>query len=111
MRYFKNTTSLEKSKKEYRYWVKRLHPDKGGNSIEFNAMNMEYRQVLKQLETSPEKSSTNNALAEELKQVGLLLLKKQIPQQFLIKKANESGSPFSQKVCKSLVGILDELIK
>ncbi len=111
MNYFKKITSLHQAKEQYRFWVKELHPDKGGSALEFHTMNQEYRQVLISLEHQIEQPTTTHALTEELKRMGLLLIKNKVPQKLLHQKAKDAESEFTQKLCKSLASILDDLIK
>ncbi len=45
MKYFNNCHTPSEIKDQYRYWCKKLHPDKGGNSVEFREMQEEYELV------------------------------------------------------------------
>ena len=47
MKYFKNITTAEELKKQFRTLCQTMHPDKGGNADEFKAMNQEYKTICK----------------------------------------------------------------
>ena len=47
MKYFKNISTPEELKKQFRQYCITMHPDKGGNAAEFAHMFAEYRQAAK----------------------------------------------------------------
>ena len=49
MKYFKNFTTIEELKKEYKKLAFELHPDRGGSQKEFVEMSAEYEKLLNDL--------------------------------------------------------------
>lgn len=47
MKYFKNITTVEEIKKQFRAYCVSMHPDKGGDPEEFKAMMAEYQKAMK----------------------------------------------------------------
>lgn len=63
MKYFKNISSMEELRKEYKKLSKMYHPDNNnGSDAEFKAMNAEYEQILKALESG---EKVNNVSYDE----------------------------------------------
>lgn len=60
MKYFKNITTAEEIKKQFRAYCVSMHPDKGGDPEEFKAMMAEYNGIIKNFEKAKE-----DARAEE----------------------------------------------
>lgn len=60
MNYFKNITTAEEIKKQFRAYCVNMHPDKGGDPEEFKAMMSEYNGIIKNFEKAKE-----DARAEE----------------------------------------------
>lgn len=54
MKFFKNVTTIEMLKKEYRKLCKQHHPDKGGDHKQFVSMRDEYEKLFEQLKTDKE---------------------------------------------------------
>lgn len=50
MKYFKNITTAEEIKKQFRAYCVSMHPDKGGDAEEFKAMMAEYNGIIKNFE-------------------------------------------------------------
>ena len=48
MKYFKDLSSMEAVKKQYRKLAMKYHPDRGGNEEIFKAINNEYEQAMEQ---------------------------------------------------------------
>lgn len=59
MTYFKNVTTLEELRKEYKRLVKQYHPDNGGDPETIKAINAEYDQMFDILKDAD--TSTNNS--------------------------------------------------
>lgn len=47
MKYFNNVTTIDELKRKYREYCLTMHPDRGGNAAEFQAMSAEFEQVAK----------------------------------------------------------------
>lgn len=54
MKYFKNITTAEEIKKQFRAYCVSMHPDKGGDPEEFKAMMAEYNDIIKNFERAEE---------------------------------------------------------
>ncbi len=68
MAYFKNITTLEELRKQYRDLLKRHHPDNGGDVSDMQEINAEYDRLFKVLKDRHESKTTdskeNNAKTE-----------------------------------------------
>lgn len=113
MKYFKNISNLDVAKKQYRKLAMQMHPDKGGNETSFINMQNEYQAVLLELQQKADNSQSNksaqNEILHELSQLGKVLLKSRIPQEFLSKKAQKANNPYERILFKGIIKILDEL--
>ena len=56
MKYFKNITTAEELKKQFRAYCVSMHPDKGGDPEEFKAMMAEYNGIIKNFERAKEEA-------------------------------------------------------
>lgn len=56
MKYFKNITTAEELKKQFRAYCVSMHPDKGGDPEEFKAMMAEYDGIIKNFEQAKKRS-------------------------------------------------------
>lgn len=56
MKYFKNITTAEELKKQFRAYCVSMHPDKGGNPEEFKNMMAEYNDIIKNFEQAKEEA-------------------------------------------------------
>lgn len=56
MKYFKNITTVEEIKKQFRAYCVSMHPDKGGDSEEFKVMMAEYNGIIKNFEKAKEEA-------------------------------------------------------
>lgn len=56
MKYFKNITTAEEIKKQFRAYCVNMHPDKGGDPEEFKAMMAEYNGIIKNFEKAKEEA-------------------------------------------------------
>ena len=56
MKYFKNITTAEELKKQFRVYCVSMHPDKGGDPEEFKAMMAEYNGIIKNFEQAKEEA-------------------------------------------------------
>lgn len=64
MKYFKNITTAEEIKKQFRAYCVSMHPDKGGDAEEFKQMMAEYNTITKNFEKAKEEARE----AEEARQ-------------------------------------------
>lgn len=64
MKYFKNITTAEEIKKQFRAYCVSMHPDKGGDAEEFKQMMAEYNTIIKNFEKAKEEARE----AEEARQ-------------------------------------------
>lgn len=56
MKYFKNITTAEEIKKQFRVYCVSMHPDKGGDPEEFKAMMAEYNGIIKNFEQAKKRA-------------------------------------------------------
>lgn len=56
MKYFKNITTAEEIKKQFRAYCVSMHPDKGGDPEEFKAMMAEYNGIIKNFEQAKKRA-------------------------------------------------------
>lgn len=56
MKYFKNITTAEELKKQFRVYCVNMHPDKGGDPEEFKNMMAEYNGIIKNFERAKEEA-------------------------------------------------------
>lgn len=56
MKYFKNITTAEEIKKQFRAYCVSMHPDKGGDPEEFKQMMLEYNDIIKNFERAKEEA-------------------------------------------------------
>lgn len=56
MKYFKNITTAEEIKKQFRAYCVSMHPDKGGDPEEFKAMMAEYNDIIKNFDRAKEEA-------------------------------------------------------
>jgi preprotein translocase subunit Sec63 len=115
MKYFNGITNLEQAKQHYRKLAKKLHPDKGGSVPEFQKMQEEYKTLLLGLQqnhnaiTIPQQPSPENELLSELGKLAKVLLKKQVPQNYLKHKMQKTESPFKKGLFIDIVDLLDAI--
>lgn len=115
MMYFNGITDLEKAKLHYRKLAKQLHPDAGGTAIEFQRMQDEYRELLLSLQrkrnvvTKVHQPSPENELLSELGKLAKVLIKQQVPQDFLRQKMQTTASPLKKGLFGDIADFLDGL--
>jgi hypothetical protein len=113
MKYFNGITDLEKAKQHYRKLAKQLHPDKGGSAVEFQKMQDEYNFLLlriqqKRSKITPEQTSEKE-LINELGKLAKVLIKRQVPQNYLRQKIKTTDSTLKKNLFYDIVSFLDEL--
>lgn len=65
MKYFKNITTAEEIKKQFRAYCVNMHPDKGGDPEEFKAMMAEYNGIIKNFEKAKEEARAEEEARKE----------------------------------------------
>ncbi len=116
MNYFLGITDIEQAKLRYRKLAKQLHPDKGGTAVDFQEMQAEYKEFLLRLQqeqkvVTPSRKSTSeeNELINELGKLAKVLIKKQVPQDYLRQKMQSTESPLKRGLFEDIVNFLDSL--
>lgn len=116
MKYFLGITDIEEAKLRYRKLAKQLHPDKGGTAVDFQKMQVEYKGFLlslqqKQKIVTPSRKDTSeeNELITKLGKFAKVLIKKQVPQDYLRQKIQTTESKLNRSLLNGIVRILDEL--
>ncbi len=114
MIYFYGITDLEQARQRYRTLAKQLHPDKGGTAIEFRKMKEEYKTLLLRLQqdrnvvANPQQTpSPENELLSELGKLAKVLIKKQVPQNYLKHKMQRTESPIKKGLFSDIADLLD----
>ncbi len=114
MMYFQNINDLEQAKLRYRTLAKQLHPDKGGSIVAFQQMQQEYKTLLLQLQSgqSPtinRNTNQNSDIINELGKLAKVLIEKQVPQNFIKRKIENSQSPIEQTIYSGIISFLNKL--
>ena len=65
MKYFKNITTAEEIKKQFRAYCVSMHPDKGGDPEEFKKMMAEYNDILKDFEQAKKRAEEEEEARKE----------------------------------------------
>lgn len=65
MKYFRNITTAEEIKKQFRAYCVNMHPDKGGDPEEFKAMMAEYNGIIKNFERAKEEARAEEEARKE----------------------------------------------
>ena len=115
MKYFLGITDIEQAKLRYRKLAKQLHPDMGGTAKEFQNMQNEYKTVLLKLQQK-NKAATNllqtptqsleNEFLEELRDFAKVLIKKQVPQNYLKNKIHTTNSAINKELYAGIINLL-----
>ncbi len=116
MKYFLGINNIEQAKLRYRKLAKQLHPDAGGTAIDFQEMQAEYKEFLLRLQQNqkvvnylPKGTSAENELITELGKLAKILIKKQIPQNYLLQNMQATESTLKQTLISQIVDVLNEL--
>jgi hypothetical protein len=115
MKYFYSITDLEQAKLRYRTLAKQLHPDKGGDAVEFQKMQEEYNSLLLKIQQPHNKNTIirgqtpEKELLNELGKLAKVLIKKQVPQNYLKQKIKTTESPLKKGLFNDIVNFLDGL--
>ncbi len=116
MKYFLGITDIEPAKLHYRKLAKQLHPDAGGTAFDFQEMQAEYKEFLVRLQQEQKvvSSSRKNALQEnelinELGKLAKVLIKKQVPQDYLRQKMLKTESALKKGLLNNIFDLLERL--
>ncbi len=126
MKHFIGITDLEQAKQRFRILAKQLHPDAGGTAQEFQEMQDEYKIIVERLQRNHtpysyeqpkprtkhscnQNESPEKELLNSLGKLAKVLIKKQVPQNYLRQKITTTNSPLKKDILSELVNILDEL--
>ncbi|MGQ1783882.1 hypothetical protein [Saccharicrinis sp. GN24d3] len=113
MKYFLGITDIEQAKLRYRKLAKQLHPDGGGTAIDFQKMQTEYKEFLLSLQkkcntiSNVHQTSPENELLSELGKLAKVLIKKEVPQDYLLKKIEETESSLMKNLYGDVVNLLN----
>lgn len=117
MKYFLGITDIEQAKLHYRKLAKQLHPDKGGTANEFQKMQTEYKDLLLNLQQTHKvvtptikTNSVENELINELGRLAKVLIKKQVPQNYLRQKMQTEDSSLKKGLLGNIVNLLDNIM-
>ena len=85
------------TKLQCRTLAKQLHPNKSGSAAQFNQMQQVYKALLMQFQNQQQVSAHSNTkesneIILELGKLAKVLIKKQVPQQFLKQRINKQIS-------------------
>ncbi|MDA3906960.1 MAG: hypothetical protein PF484_12890 [Bacteroidales bacterium] len=116
MKYFNGITDLLQAKISYRKLAKQLHPDMGGTVIEFQKMQEEYKELLKQLQqissldVKIQKSpSPESEILNELGKLTKALIKIQVSQNYLSQKIKMTNPTIIKGLFTDIKCFLDRL--
>ena len=113
MKYFQNITDLEQAKLHYRNLAKQLHPDKGGSITEFQQMQQEYKALLVGFQNGQSLINSQTVkqtdIINELGKLAKVLIEKQVPQNFLERKIENSRSPIEKTIFSGIISFLNKL--
>jgi hypothetical protein len=113
--YFSGISNIEQAKLRYRNLAKQLHPDARGTAIEFQKMQDEYKALLMHLQQKRNtvknvpQSSVDNELLSQLGKLTKVLIKKQVPQNYLRQKIQTTESALKKGLFSNIVDLLDNL--
>nr|WP_321453098.1 hypothetical protein [uncultured Carboxylicivirga sp.] len=116
MKYFLGITDIDQAKLRYRKLAKQLHPDKGGTAVDFQKMQAEYKELLlrlqkKQKVVTPSRKDTSEEkeLIYELGKLAKVLIKKQVPQNYLRQKMLKTESALKKGLLNNIFDLLERL--
>nr|WP_319398834.1 hypothetical protein [uncultured Carboxylicivirga sp.] len=116
MMYFLGITDIEQAKLHYRKLAKQLHPDAGGTAKEFQDMQAEYKEFLLSLQHEQKVFTPSNSglsvekeLINELGKIAKVLIKKQVPQDYLRQKMQTTESSIKKSLFADIADWLDRL--
>ena len=117
MKYFNGISDVEQAKLHYRKLAKQLHPDKGGTAVEFQKMRDEYKILILRLQqnhnvvtTPPQTPSAESELINKLGKLAKVLIKKQVPQNYLRQKIQKTESTLKKDLFNDILNFLNRIV-
>lgn len=93
MKYFKNITTPEELKKQFRTLATKLHPDRGGNAEEFKNMMAEYMAISKDFDRAKERAEAEAEARRQAEEYAKAEAKRKAEEEEAARKAAEAMRP------------------
>lgn len=97
MKYFKNITTPEELKKQFRTLSIKLHPDRGGNAEEFKAMMAEYSEIVRNFDKAKERAEAEAEARRQAEEYAKAEAKRKAEEEEAARKAAEAMRPVIAK--------------
>ena len=97
MKYFKDITTPEEIKKQFRALSIKLHPDRGGNAEEFKAMMAEYNNIMRNFEHAKERAEAEAEARRQAEEYAKAEAKRKAEEEEAARKAAEAMRPVIAK--------------
>lgn len=97
MKYFKNITTPEELKKQFRTLATKLHPDRGGNAEEFKKMMAEYMAISKDFDRAKERAQAEAEARRQAEEYAKAEAKRKAEEAEAARKAAEAMRPIIAK--------------
>lgn len=97
MKYFKNITTPEELKKQFRTLATKLHPDRGGNAEEFKKMMAEYMAISKDFDRAKERAQAEAEARRQAEEYAKAEAKRKAEEEEAARKAAEAMRPVIAK--------------
>lgn len=97
MKYFKNITTPEELKKQFRALATKLHPDRGGNAEEFKKMMSEYMAISKDFDRAKERAQAEAEARRQAEEYAKAEAKRKAEKEEAARKAAEAMRPVIAK--------------
>lgn len=97
MKYFKNITTPEELKKQFRTLSIKLHPDRGGNAEEFKAMMAEYSEIVRNFDKAKERTEAEAEARRQAEEYARAEAKRKAEEEEAARKAAEAMRPVIAK--------------
>lgn len=97
MKYFKNITTPEELKKQFRALSIKFHPDRGGNAEDFKAMMSEYNDIMKNFAQAKERAEAEAEARRQAEEYAKAEAKRKAEEEEAARKAAEAMRPVIAK--------------
>ena len=97
MKYFKNITTPEELKKQFRTLATKLHPDRGGNAEDFKNMIAEYMAISKDFDRAKERAQAEAEARRQAEEYAKAEAKRKAEEEEAARKAAEAMRPVIAK--------------
>lgn len=97
MKYFKNITTPEELKKQFRTLATKLHPDRGGNAEDFKNMMAEYMAISKDFDRAKERAQAEAEARRQAEEYAKAEAKRKAEEEEAARKAAEAMRPVIAK--------------